>query len=70
MMAVDKETARKIWLTVLLVAMFTVFVVFRVMYQQGKQLLKGMYPWNWIALVVIFAALIYGIHRVSRAVKE
>jgi Ca2+/Na+ antiporter len=60
------ENQRRNKLILLLVGMFIVFVVFRQTYQQGQKLLANVHPWDWIALVVIFAVLFYYLYKYSR----
>ena len=53
-MSMDKKT--KLGLLGL-VALFVFFILFRVFYQKGAKLLDGLYPSNWVALVVILVLL-------------
>ena len=39
--------------------MIAAFVAFRVFYQKGAKLLADMYPWNYVALVIIVGLLIW-----------
>ena len=39
--------------------MIAAFVAFRVFYQKGAKLLSDMYPWNYVALVIIVGLLIW-----------
>ncbi len=42
-----------------LVVIFAGFIAFRVFYQKGAKLLADLYPWNYVALVVIVGLLIW-----------
>lgn len=42
-----------------LAIMIAAFVAFRVFYQKGAKLLADMYPWNYVALVIIVGLLIW-----------
>ena len=42
-----------------LAGIFVFFVLFRVFYQKGAKLLADLYPWNYVALAVILALLIF-----------
>lgn len=42
-----------------LAVMTAAFVAFRVFYQKGAKLLADMYPWNYVALVIIVGLLIW-----------
>ena len=42
-----------------LAVMIAAFVAFRVFYQKGAKLLADMYPWNYVALVIIVGLLIW-----------
>lgn len=42
-----------------LILIFAAFVAFRVFYQKGAKLLADLYPWNYVALVVIVGLLIW-----------
>ena len=48
-----------------LAALFVFFVAFRQFYQKGAKLLADLFPWNWIALVVILVLLGWYAYRVT-----
>lgn len=48
-----------------LAGLFVFFVLFRELYQKGAKLLADLYPWNYVALVVIVALL--GVYFIKAA---
>jgi len=54
----------------LLGLMFVAFVLFRVFYQKGAKLLADLFPWNYVALVIIVVLLCVFAYKATRGKKD
>jgi len=57
---------RRVLGTVLVIMMIS-FAVIRQIWQKGKKLIGNAHPWDYIALVVVFAALFYALYRFKKS---